>query len=90
MSITKKNVSRHELIGLRAEVLAANNVANTEIAGKVVDETQKSLVLKTQTDTKRIFKNGTVFRFTLPDLKTVVVTGDEIQGRSWERTGKIK
>ena len=80
---------RHELIGLCAEVLAARNESSVGISGKIVDETQKRVVVRTGTSNcKRMFKSGTLFRLTLPNSEKVELSGDDILGRPWERIGK--
>lgn len=47
MGITRKTLTRHELIGLDVEVLGAQNESNVGISGKIVDETQKTLAIST-------------------------------------------
>ena len=46
MAITKRNIRRHELIGLNASVTSSKNKADAEIKGKIINETQKSLVIR--------------------------------------------
>jgi ribonuclease P protein subunit POP4 len=87
--ITKKNLKQHELIGLHAEVVGAQNKANVGLKGKVVNETQKTLVIRdASTLLKRVFKRGSAFKVTLPDGKEVELNGDEIAFRPWERISK--
>jgi len=86
--INKQNLKQHELIGLHVEVIDAQNKASIGLQGKVVDETQKTLVIcDASTLFKTVFKRGSVFEFRLPDEK-VVVKGDEIAFRPWERVNK--
>jgi len=87
MAITQKNLKQHELIGLQVEVVAALNEASVGLKGKVVDETQKTLVIRDASTLKRVFKKGTTFKFKLPD-EEVEVEGDEIAFRPWERISK--
>lgn len=82
--ITKENLSRHELIGLDAEVVDSQNKASIGIKGKVIDEMQKSLLIREGTP-KRVFKDGTKFRFTLPNKTEVELDGKTVIGRPWER-----
>lgn len=89
MSITKKTLIRHELIGLCVEVVLARNESNVGVKGKIIDETQKTLEIRVdKMRIKTIFKSGTIFRVTLPNEEKVEVVGDEIRGRPWERINK--
>ena len=63
----------------------AQNKASIGLQGKVVNETQKTLVIRdASTLFKTVFKRGSAFEFKLTDEK-VVVKGDEIAFRPWER-----
>jgi len=73
-------------------VLDAQNKSSIGISGKIVDEAQKSVVMKLESAKlsvyKRIFKSGTLFRVALPNDERVELQGDEILGRPWERISK--
>ncbi len=83
--ITPNNVARHELIGLHAKVVQAKNPANMKIAGKIVDETYKSLVIKTHSGEKRVLKGQITLQLALPDNKRVEVNGGLLVARPWDR-----
>lgn len=83
--IDKNNVHRHELIGLQVAVAQSVNKANIGIHGKIVDETQKTLVIRQGKETKRVFKNNTMFNVELPSGEMVELDGEKIAKRSWER-----
>ena len=85
--ITEKNILRHELIGLKARVIKATNPANIGLAGKIVDETYKTLVLENHAE-KRIFKNTVWLEIELPNKKKVQVDGKLLVGRPWDRIKK--
>ena len=73
--IVPRNVIRHELIGLDVLVVHASNPACQGIRGKIVDETKNMLVIKADSMIKRVQKNASVFRLTLPCGTLVDVQG---------------
>ncbi|MDH7593923.1 MAG: ribonuclease P protein subunit [Methanomicrobiales archaeon] len=76
--ITPKNIIRHELVGLHAEVIEASNPAQIGISGRIVDETKHMLVILTKNGPRRIQKRDSVFRLALPDGVIVEVRGSAI------------
>ena len=88
MAITPNNIVRHELIGLKAKVVGAKNAQNIGIHGKVVNETNKTLVIETKGKEKRIFKSQTTLQITLPNKKVVEVDGKLFAERPWDRLKK--
>ena len=85
MPITPQNILKHELIGLLVEVTDAKNKKNIGICGKVIDETQKTIIVLSKHKKKRVFKALTTLCFTLPDGKKVEVKGKLLLHRPWER-----
>lgn len=81
---TPKNILQHELIGLHCRVVAASNEAQVGVAGRIRDETMKTLLV----GEKRIPKAGTTFRVRLDDA-TVDIDGDAIAARPEERIKKM-
>jgi ribonuclease P protein subunit POP4 len=88
MVITPSNVARHELIGLRAKVVRAKNPANIRIAGKIVDESYKTITLETKKGEKRVFKDAITIEVELPDGKKIEIEGDLLVARPWDRIKK--
>lgn len=86
--ITPQNVVRHELIGLYAKVVQAKNPANIKLAGKIVDETYKSLVIQTHKGEKRVLKSQTTLQISLPEKQIVEVDGGLLVARPWDRIKK--
>lgn len=78
-------MGRHELIGLRVSVQASKNPANVGISGKIIDETQKSIVIRVEGAAKRIMKDGAAFEVELPNGEKVRLDGKAIAMRPWER-----
>lgn len=89
MAVTKKNLRQHELIGLCVEVESSSNKANIGLNGKIVNETQKTLVIRDKSaQLKRVFKKKATFEVKLSDKESVKLKGDEIVARPWERISK--
>lgn len=82
------NLRKHELIGLRVEVLNATDPSQARIRGLVVDETRNTLVLEIEGAEKRIPKQGSRFRFDIQG--GVEVDGDEIRFRPEDRVKKAR
>ncbi len=84
---TPENIVRHELIGVHLEVVESSNKDAIGLRGKIVDETQKTFVVKTQKGLKKIQKNTSKFKLKF-DGYTVVVDGKAIYGRPEDRIKK--
>ena len=82
--ITPINLIRHELIGLEVIVSASLNPLSVGIQGRVVDETQQILTIKTKKGDKKILKRISTFVFNLEDKK-IEVKGSVLAKRPWER-----
>ncbi len=53
-----KNVLKHELIGLSAEVVESKNKRNTGIKGKIIDETKNTITISQKNKKKRLIKKN--------------------------------
>ncbi len=82
------NLRKHELIGLRVEVVGATDPSQEHLQGRVVDETRNMLVLDVKGKEKRIPKHGSRFRFDVPGSSEV--DGDEIRYRPEDRVKKAR
>ncbi len=83
---TPENITRHELIGLKVEVLEDSNPCNINTRGTVIDETMNTLVID-DGGAKRIAKKNAVFKFKL-NGKSVKVDGWALAGRPEDRVKK--
>ena len=88
--MTKKNLKKHEFMGLEAEVLKSKNETQKGIKGTVINETQKIIKIESKNGEKNIQKVGSVFRFTLPNGEKMKIIGNEIAVRPDERIRKVK
>ena len=85
MPVTKKNIIRHELIGLEAQVVVSADPTLLGTYGKVIDETRDMLVIEHMSVAKIVPKEGSKFEIKLPDGEKVVVDGKKLIGRPEER-----
>jgi ribonuclease P protein subunit POP4 len=83
--ITPRNIIRHELIGLNAEVVASPHPGYVGIAGRVMDESAKMLYIESGREVKAVPKAAATFRFKLPSGEHVEVEGWVIEGRPEDR-----
>ena len=65
MPRTPETLTRHELIGLPVRVADAASADTVGISGPVVSETMGTLVVSTNSGSKRVPKAGSVFEFRL-------------------------
>ncbi|MGI0148323.1 MAG: ribonuclease P protein component 1 [Thermoplasmata archaeon] len=82
------NLRKHELIGLRVEVVNATDPSQSHIRGLVVDETRNTLVVEVEGAEKRIPKQGSRFRFDVQG--GIEVDGEEIRFRPEDRVKKAR
>lgn len=83
--LTPKNLVKHELIGLTAEVAGSTNKLHVGTRGLVVDETKNTLTIETEKGIKKIQKKGTTFIFKISSGKKVKVNGNKIAVRPEDR-----
>lgn len=89
MRITPRNILRHELIGLEAEVIDSPNKCLVGIKGLILDETRNTLLLgEPGGSKKRVLKHLAVFRIKLPDGTVVRVDSRVLVGAPEDRLKK--
>jgi ribonuclease P protein subunit POP4 len=84
---TAQNILKHELIGLRANIAKSRNQMNSKIQGKIVDETQHTIVLVDSGKEKRVFKKCVDLEINI-DGKNILISGKDLEGRPWDRIKK--
>ena len=77
MPLTPETLTRHELNGLRAEVVDASNPDLVGIAGRVVVETMRTLHLDDGSRVRQVPKEGATFEFALPSDANADADRDE-------------
>ena len=87
ISITPLNLVKHELIGLKVNIIRDTNPNNQTISGTVVDESRNTLTINQGDILKMVPKRNALFRFTLP-TSIVEVSGANLVGRPEDRVKK--
>ena len=85
MPITKRNVLRHELIGLKARVTNSSDPTLLDTYGTIVDETRDMLLIEQAGRAKIVPKASSKFTFTIPSGEEVEVDGAKLVGQPEER-----
>ncbi len=90
--IIAKNLVRHELTGLKVEVVDSSNKSQVGAKGIVTDETRQTLTIEIEKGKGRVersfAKDQCVFRFTLPTGERVRVEGKLLVARPEDRIKK--
>ncbi|MEX2684940.1 MAG: ribonuclease P protein component 1 [Candidatus Sigynarchaeota archaeon] len=90
MPITPNNILFHELIGLHVSIHQPACRSLIGLQGTIVDETANLvLVQRPNGRIARVLKKHNMFNITLPSGKNVLVPGDLIIGRPWDRIKNI-
>lgn len=87
MMITSKNITNHELIGLRVKIVSSKNKSLVGVSGKVVDETKNTLIIKKKGKERKVIKETSDFVFTV-EKKKIKVKGSLLLGAPWDRLKK--
>lgn len=88
MKITPRNLPRHELIGLKVEVVESPNSFQKGLRGEIVFETMNTLIIDTARGRKVVPKKNRLFKIQLPEGVVVLVEGNVILGRPEDRLKK--
>ena len=84
--ITADNITSHELIGLRTEIVESTNLQFIGLNGTITDETKSMIIMKTKNGSKMIEKLHNSWKFSI-DNKEIIVNGSSIAKRSFDRIG---
>lgn len=76
----RKTVSKHILIGKRAEITSSNNKTLIGLNGLIVDETRCTFTLSTEKGDKRIIKSHVTLK-----IEGELIDGKSLSGRPEER-----
>jgi ribonuclease P protein subunit POP4 len=80
-----KNLLRHELIGLKAEVIASSHIGYEGICGKIIDETKNMLKIHNGIVEKQVPKEAVTLSIILPDGYSKTIKGRDLVRRPIER-----
>ena len=84
--ITADNITSHELIGLRTEIVESSNPQIIGLNGTIIDETKSMITISTVNGTKMISKSNNSWKFLIDD-KDVILNGSKIAKRPFDRIG---
>lgn len=85
MPITRRNVLRHELIGLEARVANSSDPGLIGTYGTIIDETKDMLVIEQAGRPKIVPKATSIFMLTLPSGEEVEIDGEKLVAKPEER-----
>lgn len=84
--ITAENITSHELIGLRTEIVESSNSQIIGLNGTITDETKSMIIINTTNGTKMIAKSNNSWKFSV-DNKDIILSGAKIAKRPFDRIG---
>ena len=87
MNKKAKDIAKHELIGLSAEITDSKNKFNIGIKGKIIDETKTSIIIQNNDKRKRLFKKNIILKIRIKDQEKEI-KGEKLFGKSKERIKK--
>ena len=76
----KKDTYSQEIIGKTIKVVESKNKSNIGMEGKIIDETKKTIVIKTKKGEKKLLKNNITIMINNQNIK-----GQMLMKRSEER-----
>lgn len=86
--ITKDNILRHEMIGLKVNINNSTDKKKIGTSGKIIDETKKTFKIKTEEKILTMPKEDCIFQIELPDGSNIKVDGNRIISRPEDRIQK--
>ena len=84
--ITSDNLTSHELIGLRTEIIESSNPQIIGLNGTITDETKSMFTMSTVNGSKMVTKSNNVWKFSINN-QDVVLEGSKISKRPHDRIG---
>jgi len=84
--ITPDNITRHEFIGLKTQIMGSTNNQIIGLNGTIIHETKSMFRLDTIKGVKLIPKNTNSWKFKVNNQQ-IIINGSKIQKRSFERIG---
>lgn len=86
VNLNAKDLVRHELTGLQAEVVQSSHRGLLGFKGKIVEESMKMLVISSGNGDKSLPKKSIVLRIDLPGGTKTEIPGTDLLYRPIERT----
>ena len=88
MNLKPQNLVRHELIGLKAHIVASSDPSHVCRDGIIIGESKELIRLETETGEILLPKQICLLELELPDGSVVRVDGQLLRGRPEERMKK--
>lgn len=85
--MNKKDIIRHEIIGLNVQITKAKNPSLVGMRGKIIDETKNTMTIKKDSKMKKILKDQVIFNIEVGN-KVFQVDGKLLVGRPEDRLKK--
>jgi len=85
--ININNIIKHELIGLKAEIVDSRNKANIGIKGKIIDETKNTIIIEHKSKKKRLFKSNITIALKIKN-RTIQINGKLLIKKPKDRLSK--
>jgi len=84
--ITADNITSHEFIGLKTEIIKSTNPQVIGLNGRIINETKSMFTINTEKGAKSIAKETNNWKFSI-EGKDIVVEGSKITKRPFDRIG---
>jgi len=82
--ITAENITSHEFIGLKTEIVDSSNEEILGLKGTIVDETKSMFVIETSTGFKKIPKAHNKWKFSIQN-QDIILFGESLCKRPADR-----
>jgi ribonuclease P protein subunit POP4 len=89
MSITSKNIHKHELLGLQARIITSPDKGLKGVTGRIVDETKNTFKLMTPKGEKTLMKKGTLLAVQIKD-EEIAIDASKLTYRPEDRIKKAR
>jgi ribonuclease P protein subunit POP4 len=83
--ITSQNVIHHEIIGLEAKIIHCSEETLIGVAGKVIDETRRTITLQRRDRRLTVPKSNITLQIHLPNSEQVELQGKILLARPEDR-----
>ena len=85
----EKNIGKHELIGLRTEVICASDNGQIGLSGEIVDESRDTLTIYNVAGRKVLSKKGLLLNVYLDDEKAIRLDCTKLAFRPEDRIKRV-
>ncbi|PIU21100.1 MAG: ribonuclease P [Candidatus Diapherotrites archaeon CG08_land_8_20_14_0_20_34_12] len=83
--IDKENILAHEIIGLNARIKKSGDKKKEGLNGRIVDETENTIILETNDSLKTIPKKEVILELELPNNEKIDIEGVLLKSKPEDR-----